>query len=77
MDENSKLVPSREMMRTAKKRKKRKREGRRGCLIVCCDVEGINRGSTEATKFRQPTRVLKGGRAGTILKSIAKVLNAK
>lgn len=53
-------------MRTAKK--KRTREGRRGCLIVCCDVEGMNRGSTEATKSRQLREVLKGGSAGAILK---------
>lgn len=55
----------------------RKREGRRGCLIVCCDVEGINRGCAEATKYRQLTGVLKGGSPGAILKYIAKVLNAK
>lgn len=53
--------------------KKKKREGRRRCLIVCCDVEGINRGSTEATWSRQLKGVLEGSSAGAILKCIPKV----
>lgn len=55
----------------------KKREGWRRCLIVCCDVEGINRGSTEATKSRQLKRVLECGSAGATQEYILKVHNVK